>query len=248
MNLLEFKRRLMTEPGDDSAEMRAARAQGEEFAEAAAQSDQFEAALNAALRVKPPEGLAEQIILAQAMQESASPATSRWRRPGFFAVAAAVTLAVALTSFNLLQQSPSHDLADHLAWHWQHDGATTVQMAGNSPMTDATEVTRVFSALGLEIEPELMASVRLVKFCPTPDGEGAHIVLNSNQGAVTLFYMPRTQVASGQQTIELPDGMQALAVNVERGSLALIAAPGIDKPALAQEIASQMSFPPGVTL
>ncbi|MEM7054434.1 MAG: DUF3379 family protein [Pseudomonadota bacterium] len=245
MNLLEFKRKLMTEPGDTSAEMRAARAQDGEFAEAAAESDRFEALLADAFKVKPPEGLAEQIILHQSMHTE-SP--TRWRRPGWFAVAAAVTLAVALTSFNLIQQQPHESLSEHLIAHWSHDGPEIMLLASRSEMIIPNEAERIFSSLGLAVDDQFMTSLRFVKYCPTPDGRGAHLVLDTDQGPITMFYMPNTRVADGEQTVELPDGMQALAVNVERGSLALVAAPDVDKPAMARQIASQMSFPQSVTL
>ena len=244
MNLLEFKRKLMTEPGEASSEMRAARAKEGEFAEAAAESDRFEALVADAFKVKPPEGLAEQVILHQAMQ----PKADRWRRPRLFAIAAAVTLGVALTSFNLIQQESPQHFAEHLAWHWELHGEERMQMASGVSQADATQARRVFSSLGLEVSEELMGSMRWVKFCPDMEGEGAHIIMNSDQGPITMYYMPNTKLVDGEQRVELPDGMQAFAVNVERGSLALIAAPGIDKPALAREIAGQMSFPPGVTL
>ena len=67
MNLLEFKRRLMTDPGDRSPEMRDARMAGAEFVEAALESDRFETVLRSALNVPVPHGLAEKIILRQSL-------------------------------------------------------------------------------------------------------------------------------------------------------------------------------------
>ena len=245
MNLLEFKRKLMTEPGEQSDEMRAARAQDGEFAEAAAESDRFEALMSDAFKVKPPEGLAEQIILHQSLNHESSP---RWRRSGLFAVAAAVTLAVALTAFNLIQHEPPQNFADHLAWHWELHGDERMQLASSSSQADATQAKQIFASLGLEVSDQLMNSMRWVKFCPDMQGKGAHIIMNSEQGPITMYYMPRAQANSPDSFIELPDGMMAHAINLDRGSLALIAAPDVNTDELANEIQSQMSFTGNISL
>ncbi len=244
MNLLEFKRKLMTEPADASPEMQAARAQDEDFKQAAAESDAFEALLKDAVHVKPPEGLAEQIILNQSLQPNAN----CWRRPGFFAVAAAVMLAVALTSFNLIEHSPPQNYAGYLAWHWDKYGDRRMQMAMNVDQADASDAKAVLASLGLEVTDDLIGSMRLVKYCQALQGEGAHIVLNSDQGPITLYYMPRAQGTLASTDIQLQDGMLAHAVNVERGSLALIAAPGINSEQLVDDIQDQLRFPTGFSL
>ena len=100
----------------------------------------------------------------------------------------------------------------------------------------------------MQLEPELLDQVRLTKFCPTPDGAGAHIVLATASGPVTLYYMPRTRLPSSPASIPLEGGMEAVALNVERGSLAVIADAGTDTPELAREIARQLAFAPGMTI
>jgi len=245
MNLLEFKRRLMTDPADRSEEMRQARAAGGEFAAAAEASDRFEAKLHQALTVPAPRGLAESIILHQSLEQDSS--KSRW--PQLTAVAAALALAVAVTTFTMFPGKTSMgDLQEHLAWHWQHDGPQVLATATGRTQADPNQVQQVLSELGLQLEPELFEKVRMTKFCPTPDGAGAHIVLDTESGPVTLYYMPRTRVPSSPARIRLDDGMEAVALNVERGSLALIAEPGVNTPELAREISRRLAFAPGMTI
>lgn len=249
MNLAEFRRRLMTDPDSCRDERRSARLEGGERAELAEESDRFEAALGKALRVDPPPGLAEQVILRQSLEGGMATGSHRGRWRGLVALAAVLALAVALTTYTLVDSPGPHGSIDeHLAWHWQYDGPRALAMARSGPATSPDRVDQIMAELGLQLEPELAGQVRLTKFCPTPDGAGAHMILDSPDGPVTLFYMPRTQIASSPQTFELPDGMQAHALNVERGSIALIAATGADMPGLAREIARQLSFPPGMTL
>lgn len=245
MNLLEFKRRLMTDPGDRGAGMRDARKSGSEFAAAAAESDQFEALLRRALEVPVPHALGESIVLHQSL-ESETPRAIAW--PRFAAVAAALALAVALTTVLLPQQTSMAELEQHIAWHWQYDGPEVMAASADRLQADPDHVQRVLAEFGVQIEPGLLEQVRMTKFCPTPDGAGAHIVLATASGPVTLYYMPRTRLPSSPAGIELEDGMVATALNVERGSLVVVAEAGTDTPELAREIARQLAFAPGITI
>lgn len=245
MNLLEFKRRLMTDPADRSDAMRAARGAGGEFAGAAEESDRFEAKLHQALNVPVPHGLADSIILRQSLAEDSR--KPRW--PQLTALAAALALAVAVTTFTMLPGKTSmSELQEHLSWHWQHDGPQVLAMSAGRAQPDPNQVQQVLSEFGIQLAPEMLERVRMTKFCPTPDGAGAHIVLATESGPVTLYYMPRTRVPSSPARIPLDGDMQAVALNVERGSLALIAEPGADAPELAREISRQLAFAPGMTI
>jgi len=256
MNLAEFKRRLMTDPAASDAELREARAAGGDFADAAAESDRFERALQRALDVPAPNALADRIILEQSMSDAGGAGWGRWA-----SMAAALALAVALATFGLMERGDHHamppvangamptlaELEQHIAWHWQHDGPMTVSAAFDQP-DDAERVQYVFSELGVQIEPELLSRIRLSKFCPTPNGAGAHVVMETDDGPVTVYFMPRTRIPTSPATVPLPNGRESLVINLERGSMALVAETGADMPELAQEIVRQLTFAPGVTI
>jgi hypothetical protein len=255
MNLAEFKRRLMTEPGLKSPEMLEARQAGGEYAAAATRSDRFERSLQRALTVPVPHALAEQIILRQSLQ---APERDNAVRPAWLAMAAAVVLAVALTSYNMLDRG-DHSIApddavpslaqlqEHLSWHWTHDGPQAVAAALQTP-TDQMQLAQLLSELGLQLEPALLEQVRLGKFCPTPNGAGAHLVLVTDEGPITAYFMPRTRLPESPLEVTLENGQASWAVNLERGSLALIAEPGKNLPARARELIEQLSIAPGVTI
>ena len=243
MNLLEFKRRLMTDPADRSVEMRAARAAGGEFAAEAEASDRFEAKLHRALSVPAPRGLAESVILRNSLEQD----SRRPRWPQLTALAAGLALAVAVTTFTLWPGKTSMGaLQQHLAWHWELDGPQVLATAAARTQADPNQVQQVLSEFGVQLAPEMLEQVRLTKFCPTPDGAGAHIVLSTESGPVTLYYMPRTRLPTSPTRVRLEDGMEAFALNVERGSMALIAEPGTNMPILAREISRQLAFAPGI--
>ena len=247
MNLLEFKRRLMTDPYSRDADFVAARNQGQEFSDAAAQSDDFEKRLQAALDVPAPDKLAEDIILAQSMQPARPAARLR-----YLAAAAGLVLAVAAGTLVYISDGPIHDhvhgngIEQHLAWHWELDGPAAI--AASKEWTGGEEETgRILSELGVHMGHDLLEKVRLTKFCPTPDGAGAHLVLASDAGPVTLFYMPKTRVENAPRVVTMPGGMEGRVINLERGSMAIVAEAGRDTQALVREIQAQLSFTPGMT-
>lgn len=245
MNLAEFKRKLMTDPHSRDPEFLAARENNEECARLAEESARFESRLKKALEVPVPDKLAEDILLAQSMESS----SSKHRMPVLLAMAAALLLAVGIGAFLMFDSEVSgqHDLAEYLAWHWQLDGADAVATSLHRP-SEAEQIRRVFSDLGVHVEHELMESIRLAKFCPTPDGRGAHAVLETEDGPITLFYMPNSQAPDAPRKVSLPDGMEGWLINLERGSMALIAESGRNARDLADEIQRQLSFTPGVKL
>jgi len=257
MKLAEFKRRLMTEPGDRDPAMVDARAQGGEFAQVAAASDQFEHALARALNVPVPHGLADRIILEQSMSNTRGKISGRfggWQRWG--AMAAALALAVSLGLFigatprdvTGAGATPSlADLRQNIEWHWRHDGADVLAVAAGHPL-DATEVEGMFADLGAQLTPELLARIRLSKFCPTPNGRGVHAILATDQGPLTVYYMPKTRVQSSPLALPLENGFESMVVNLERGSLALVGEAGRALPEVAGDIARQIEIAPGVTI
>jgi len=244
MNLAEFRRKLMTDPHSRDPAFLAARKKDAEFARLAAESDALESQLRAALEVPVPENLAEDILLRQSMES----ASSRRKMPVFLAAAAALVLSVGVSLFVLLDSEVpgQHDLAEYMAWHWELDGPRAMSTSHHA--TDADQVRRVFGELGVHVEHALADSIRLAKFCPTPDGAGAHVVLETDEGPVTMFYMPRSQAPDAPRQVELPDGMVGWLINLERGSMALIAEADRDTRELADQIQRKLSFTPGMNL
>jgi hypothetical protein len=245
MNLAEFKRKLMTDPHSRDAEFLAACKKDEEFARLAADSAAFEDKLQRALQVPVSEKLAEEILKRQRLETS----SSRRRMPVFLAAATALMLAVGVSVFVMFDSDTSghHDLAEYLAWHWELDGPSAMTTSHHQP-SDAEQIQRVFGELGVHVDHHLMDSIRLAKFCPTPDGAGAHVILETADGPVTMFYMPRSQAPDAPRLVELPDGMEGWLINLERGSMALIAETNRDTRELADEIQRKLSFTPGMNL
>lgn len=244
MNLAEFKRRLMTDPGDRSPEMVRARSAGDEFEQAAAESGRFERALSRAVDVPVPSGLSDRIILRQSIEGEKR--SMRWVQ--WSAMAAALAIAVAVTVVLMNPATSEADLRRHVAWHWQLDGPQVLAASLADVREDPDHVQEILAEFGVQASPELLEHVRLSKFCPTPDGKGAHLILETPSGPVTVYYMPRTRLAESPMTMEIGGGIRAAAVNVERGSVVLVADRLADGAELAREIGEQLAFAPETTI
>lgn len=217
MDLKEFKHRLLIDPHDKSADMKTARLRGgEEYRRAAAQAEAFEESLKRAVSVPAPSGLAADIV----SRRDRTP--ERLRRYMPWAAAASVVLAVVLGVVMLRAPAPPGSLDDYLAWHWSADGAKALTML--EERVPEAQLAGVLAEFNLDLGPNLYSRVRFVKLCPAPDGRGAHLVLATESGPVTLFYLPGVYGTDGQ---EMPvNGMRAWLGELETGTVAVIASPG----------------------
>ncbi len=106
---------------------------------------------------------------------------------------------------------------DYVVDHYHHDGLAVLAMADDP---HAADVTGMLAEFGAEAAPELAGIISVIKNCPTPDGKGVHMVLNTDRGLVTLIYMPETRVNDGQQI--LFDDNEAVLVKLHSGSAVII--------------------------
>lgn len=250
MDADELRRRLMTDPAQHQDAADRARAEGGEAADVAAECAAFENLLDDAMHVDAPAELEPRLrrIPFRAGRDTTGasrPGTVRW-----LAIAASLTLALAVTLFTLRDtQAPSDAaLGEFLAEHWAYDGTEVLNAAFAGSGESPDQVQALLAGFGVQLAPDLLAEVRLGKICPTPDGAGAHLVLETDDGPLTLYYMPRTQVTGSGESYRLADGLQAWVYNVASGSVALLTENGQDLPELGRRISNQLIFPDDRTL
>lgn len=214
MNFSEFKRRLGAEPRSREAALLAARRSGPEFEQAAREAEAFEDRLEATLRFPvDSEALLEEWLTVP----DRPPGRARIRG---YAIAAGI-LAVAGVAAILRLQGPRHDsLEEYLASHFEHDGRALLAQAGEGAAHE--QVEQVLARFGARAAPELVARVRYIKVCPGMDQDGAHMVVATDQGLVTLFYLPGTSV---RETLVMSfDGQTARLQKMGSGAAAVIGA------------------------
>ena len=214
MNFSEFKERIGAEPRSRDPELLEARKADDACEQAAREAEVFEDKLEGALRFDHDEDafLAE---LMAGVAEKDKPTVPRW-----FAMAASILVVVGVASLSWFQLSKGDDLQRYVEEHWSHDGPALLAKATQT--VPAEEVAAVMASLGASASEQVAGRIQYIKFCPTPHGEGAHMILSTPEGLATVIYMPTT-------TVEKPvllrvDGMDAQVVNLESGSAAIIGA------------------------
>jgi hypothetical protein len=211
MNFSEFKKLIGADPGNRDAEILLARQSAPEFESAAAEAEAFEEKLQVALNIQPPADLLDQI-------KSISQQPVRQRNWIPLALAASLLILFGAAGLVWKQSQQWDSVESYIADHYSHDGSTAVAMAKEN-ISDQ-DITKILSSLDATADSELSGRIRFIKFCPTPDGRGAHMVVSTDQGPMTIIYMPKTRVTDGEM-VDF-DQMHALLVNLEHGSAAII--------------------------
>lgn len=213
MNFSEFKRLLGSVPRSDDPEIRRARRSSPEFERAARDALRFEEKLEHALAVPEPSGLVE--TLQSICEKPRSRPGSR--RLANYALAASLLLAVGAAGIVWKLNSGWDSVEEYLVDHYRHDGISLMSRARVGAPAD---VQAILSELRVQASPRLAEIVNVIKYCPTPDGKGVHMILDTETGPVTVLYMPGTEVNDGE-TLAF-DGIEAVLVELQSGSAAII--------------------------
>ncbi|AKS42832.1 DUF3379 family protein [Wenzhouxiangella marina] len=238
MDLEALNKRLMSDPDLDDPALRALAEKDPACAEALEDARAFEARLERALALRAPRGLAERIIERQQRERR------RPEIPWMLSTAAALALAIGLLAFRGPTPSTDprqDDVWSTVAWHWAHDGPQVLE-ASLQMQSTAIEVDALLDSLGVHADEELLAQVRLGKICPTPDGRGAHLILTTDDGPITLMILPHTRAPMAPASVTLDDGLEAWLVNLDHGSMAVLAEPGRGAYELARRLQQQLSI------
>ena len=213
MNFSEFKRLLGAEPRNGDPEFQRARHSAPEFEEAATDAERFEIKLERAISIPTPVGLLAD-IMAITRQPSEPTKTRGWWP---MALAASVLIAVGAAGLSWNMNRGWDSVEDYLVYHYRHDGEKVMSRADGGT---ADDVQAILSGLDVQAGPALADIVGVIKYCPTPDGRGVHMILNTETGPVTVIYMPHTKVTDGEMLAF--DNVEAILVELQSGSAAII--------------------------
>jgi len=216
MDFSEFKRWLGADPRGQDPEFLRARQSSAEFRQAAEEADRFESRLEQAVAIAPPSGLLEDLRSIPVEFDRGSGHGFRWQ----LALAASLLMAIGAAGVYWKLNGRWDTVEDYVVDHYHHDGARVLAAADD---VTAEDLATILAEFGVRAAPTFASSVRVVKKCPTPDGSGVHMVLSTEQGLVTVIYMPRTQVEDGAQFAF--DSQEAILVALPAGSAAIIGSP-----------------------
>lgn len=212
MNFSEFKEKLGAEPRQTAAELAQDIARDPKLSAATDEALGFENKLEQALgSPRPGSELLEEILTLP--HKASAPVPPVW-----LAIAASLLLVVGLSSALLWQGSPDMPVEEYVNYHYGHDGQQVLAMA-NERQSPA-DVAAVFASLGVQASPELSENILYIKFCPTPQGQGAHMVVKTADGPVTIIYMPLMQI--DEPLLLTLDQNQASVIGLQAGAAAII--------------------------
>jgi hypothetical protein len=99
------------------------------------------------------------------------------------------------------------------------DGTEFLELADGQPVDEA-EAAELFASYGVEISPALAGRIDVLSACKTPGGRGAHMVIITDQGPVTLIFMPELETLDGH--IMAFDHLVAATLQLEQGSAVIV--------------------------
>ncbi len=215
MNFSEFKKLIGADPLNRDSETLRARNSAPEFEDAAAEAEAFEEKLQSALLIQPPADLLDSI-------KTISQQPTKRRNWIPLALAASLLITVGAVTVVWKQSHQWESVEAYVADHYSHDGSKLVAQA--TDIVAQKDIDKIMAKLGATAGEQLSGRIKFIKFCPTPEGRGAHMVVSTDQGPMTIIFMPETQVTDGQM-LEF-DQMHAMLVNLEHGSAAIIGEQG----------------------
>jgi hypothetical protein len=208
MNFSEFKRLLGAEPFNRDPKTLHARNSAPEFEQAAREAEAFERKLQRAVKISVDEFMLDEIL--------EIPNRPRPGRVPRWAALAASVLVVAGAVW--VQAQRPGTIEEYVARHHTLDGVKVLNQA-KEPL-DGKQVGAILAGLGVSAAAELADRIVFIKYCPTMDGRGIHMVVSTEHGPMQVIYMPETRVEEGREFRFAQ--MQAHLVNLARGSAAVI--------------------------
>ncbi|MEE4216915.1 MAG: DUF3379 family protein [Xanthomonadales bacterium] len=214
MDFTEFKRRLGAEPRSRDPALLAARDSSAEHREAVIRAETLEEKLELAASLPVPPDLLENI------HSIAGPQQVKRRSWWPVAMAASILMAIGAAGIGWNMSSRGWESVEaYVMDHYRHDGDKVLALARQG---DDADVHAMLARFDLDAMPELADIVSLIKYCPTPEGKGIHMILDTRDGPVTVIYMPDIHVKD--QEMLAFDAMEALLVDLEHGSAVIIGA------------------------
>ena len=215
MDCLEFRRRLGTEPHARDPEGLAHRDGCAACRAAWERAQAFEHALQGALDVPVPEGLAERVLLAQATGERQH--TVRRRRVAF-ALAASLLLALGVGGYGWLQMD-AHSLP---ALAVAHMPGEIHSLDLNQPISEVA-IAAGFADRGVSLRGSAPADVTYVHDCPVGPYKTVHLVSRIDGTPVAVLYFPNAHASrkdfrrNGWRGREVPLANGTLVMLTDRG-------------------------------
>ena len=210
MNYFEFKQQLMADSFTKDEEFHRLRKEDLRCAKAYEEAMAFEKTLKQALQINVPTNLKDSIILRQATSHTTQKPTRK------YAIAATIFLSFLVVSSAWYFQKPKTVEQFIIAAIKSESNITLSQQ----PIPLA-EVKKIFAGYQTAVGDNL-GKVRFIHNCHTPGGLGVHMVVATEAGPVTIYYMPKTKLDKERINFDSHNDKVVL-MAMQKGSVAIIA-------------------------
>jgi len=142
----------------------------------------FDSQLESVLKVEPPEGLADRIIMKQHMQRHQR---SKRKTLASLAIAASVAFVIGM-SISLFNWQRPHELADVALAHVYAEAPFTDNIDEN---VNPGMINAKLATFGGQLHDQL-GKVYFVNYCSFEDAPGLHMIMQGEVGKITVFVVP----------------------------------------------------------
>ena len=235
MDDLEFRRRILADPNDNSPDMATARNSSVNNRKLSDELQQLDAQIDNILKVDVPDDLADRIIFHQSGQSRDKPNKARFH----LAIAASVAFVfgVLLGQFNL-QILPPTETTGIGQIALQHVYTEAPFIDGVDESVSLRQVNAKLQPFGTNLT-ELPGHVYYVNHCGFGDQNALHMVMETEEGKVTIFVVPEKSTTTSTFN---DSQMKGVVVPLQHTSLIVVGEKGQDVAPIANTIKSEMRW------
>jgi hypothetical protein len=233
MDELEFRRTLYADPNSSDPEVKRAIDDCPKKYEFYKELKQLDKNMAKASQVAVPSDLVHKLMLRQTMQ---SHKTHKKRNRLQLAMAASIAFVVGV-SFTMWQQQNLLDLSEQAIAHVYHEGSYALDANENISLQ---QVNAKLAKFGGEMTKNI-GQVYYANFCDFEDVRSLHMVIQGEEGKVSVFVIPHNDQHQGQGSAQ-GRGYNSQATDVRQASIIVVGEEGHNIEKIKTQLTKTIQF------
>jgi len=233
MDELEFRRILYADPNCTDAKILAAIASDPKKQQFCKELRQLDKKIQQATQIEIPADLVHKLMLRQTMESHKS---SKIRNRIQLATAASIAFVIGV-SFTMWQQSNLLDLSKQAIAHVRQEGGYALDAQENISLQ---QVNAKLATFGGEFSEDI-GRVYYANFCDFENVRSLHMVLEGENGKVTVFVVPHsdTYLTEGSSSEK---GYSSQAIDLKRASIIVVGEEGVNVNGIQERLNQKIHF------
>ncbi|WP_137167612.1 DUF3379 family protein [Salinimonas lutimaris] len=233
MDELEFRRRVYADPDTTDPEVIAAAQQDPDKKAFREQLRLMNAELKQAAKVPVPDDLAHKLIWQQATDDFVQQKKrTRW----YVALAASVALTAGVVGTLLVTQQP-HDLGYQALTHVVH---LKQELPRIRRSMDLEQVNARLASYGGSLK-NAIGNVEVVNYCHLENASGIHLILNTEQGKMSVFVIPQEKGEKVPNNFG-NDNYDGTGFTLQNASIMVVGEKGANLNPMAEKVRQNIQF------